>query len=144
MAELQAFERSIESNRVEPEAIRGKYVDHLFAECAKSGGCILVAEQSGQVVGFVCVLCRVESREIVEKEREYAYITDLVVLDRHRKAGIGTELMRAAESRAFSRGATRIRIGVLAANAGAHRLYHKLGYSDREVVLEKRLGGPAG
>jgi GNAT superfamily N-acetyltransferase len=140
MAELQAFERSIESNRVEPEAIRGKYIDHLLTECGKSDGSILVAEQTGRVVGFVCVLCRVKSPEIVEQEREYAYVTDLVVLEPHRKAGIGAALMRAAETRAGSCGATRIRVGVLAANTGAHRLYHQLGYSDREVVLEKRIG----
>jgi len=140
MAELQAFGRSIDSNRVAPEAIRGKYIDHLLAECAKSDGYFLVAQRSGQVVGFICVLCRVESEDIVEREREYAYVTDLVVVVRHRNTGIGADLMRAAETRARSRGATRIRVGVLAANSGAHRLYQQLGYSDQEVVLEKRIG----
>jgi GNAT superfamily N-acetyltransferase len=140
MAELQAFEQTIERNRVEPEAIRGAYIDYLLAECQKSDGTILVAEANGQVVGFVCVLCRVDSEEIVEKDRHYAYITDLVVLAPHRKTGIGSQLIQAAESRALSRGATRIEIGVLTANSAAHRLYEKLGYCDREVVLEKRLG----
>ncbi|HUE16197.1 MAG TPA: GNAT family N-acetyltransferase, partial [Planctomycetaceae bacterium] len=135
-----AFERSIESNRVAPEAIRGEYIDHLLAECAKSDGYFLVAQRSDQVVGFICVLCRVESEDIVEREREYAYVTDLVVVERHRNTGIGADLMRAAETRARSRGATRIRVGVLAANSGAHRLYHQLGYSAQEVVLEKRIG----
>jgi ribosomal protein S18 acetylase RimI-like enzyme len=141
MAELQAYERNLESNRVDPEAIRVKYIDRLLTECGKADGSILVAEQHGRVVGFVCILCRVESQEIVEQETEYAYITDLVVLESQRNAGIGTELMRAAETRACSRGATRLRVNVLAANIGAYRLYHKLGYSDREVMLEKRIGG---
>jgi ribosomal protein S18 acetylase RimI-like enzyme len=144
MAELQVFERSIESNRVEPEAIRGKYLDDLLCECSKNSGSILVAEQNGRVVGFVCILCRVDSQDIIEKEREHAYITDLVVLEPYRRAGIGAELMRAAESLAQSHGATRIQVGVLAANSGAHKLYQYLGYSDREIMLEKGIGGAPG
>ncbi len=100
MAELQAYERTFEHNRVEPEAIRGIYIDYLLAECQKSDGTILVAEANGQVVAFVCVLCRVVSEEIVEKDRQHAYITDLVVLEPHRNTGIGSELIQAAESRA--------------------------------------------
>ena len=144
MAELQAFECTIERNRVEPDAIRRIYIDYLLAECQKSDGTILIAEASGQVVGFVCVLCRVDSEEIVEKERQHAYITDLVVLKPHRDTGIGSQLIQAAESRAQARGATRIEIGVLAANPAAHRLYQKLGYCDRDVILEKRLGAADG
>jgi ribosomal protein S18 acetylase RimI-like enzyme len=144
MAELQAFECTIERNRVEPEAIRGVYIDYLLSECQKSDGTILVAEANGQVVGFVCVLCRVDSEEIVEQDRQHAYITDLVVVEPHRKTGIGSQLIQAAESRAQARGATRIEIGVLTANSAAHRLYQKLGYCDREVVLEKRLGSTDG
>ena len=139
VAELQAFEQSIEPNRVDPAAIRGIYLNDLLAECSQKSGSILVAELAGRVVGFVCVLCRVDSQDIIEKEREHAYITDLVVLESFRRSGAGAELMRAAETLAQSRGATRIRVGVLAANSGAHRLYHKLGYSDQAVALEKRI-----
>jgi ribosomal protein S18 acetylase RimI-like enzyme len=139
MAELQAFECAIEPNRVEPEAIRGVYIDFLLAQCAKSDGTILVAEQSGRVVGFVCVLCRLDSEELVEKDRLHAYITDLVVLPPDRSQGIGSQLLSAAERCAQARGATRIEIGVLTANSGAHDLYRKLGYHDREVILQKAL-----
>ena len=128
VAELQSFERSIEANRVEPEAIRGRYLDGLLAECTKTQGAILVAEVGGAVVGFVCVLGRVQSQDIIEKEREHAYVTDLVVLEPHRRAGVGAALMRAAEAHARSCGAVRIRVGVLAANTGAQRLYQGLGY----------------
>ena len=140
MAELQSIERSIETNRVEVGAIRGKYIDGLITTCGKTGGDILVAEGDSRVVGFVCVLSRVESEDIIEQDREYAYVTDLIVLEPHRRSGIGAELMRAAEHFARSHGARRIRVGVLAANFGAHALYRKLGYSDREVVLEKGIG----
>jgi ribosomal protein S18 acetylase RimI-like enzyme len=138
--ELQSFERSLESNRAEPSLIRDAYIRGLFDECAKSSGAIFVAEMNNRVVGFVCVLSRLESEDIIERDREHAYVTDLVVLEPYRKAGIASELMRVAEAHAFSSGARRLRVGVLAVNSGAHNLYRRLGYRDREIVLEKTLG----
>jgi ribosomal protein S18 acetylase RimI-like enzyme len=137
--ELQAFERAIEPNRAAPEKVCRPYLDELLADCTQQAGTILVAEDAGQVVGFVCVLARVPSDEIVELEREFAYITDLVVLELYRQRGIGSQLIAAAEQYARSHGATRMRIGVLAANNAAHRLYQQLGYRDSEIVLERSI-----
>jgi GNAT superfamily N-acetyltransferase len=137
VAELQAFERTIYANRVEPAALRGTYLDSLLAQCQESNGRIFVAEQAGRVVGFACILCRVVSEEIIVKDREYAYLTDLVVCEPHRRTGLGAELMHTAEAFAVSQGATRIVVGVLANNAAAHAFYRKLGYTDSEIVLEK-------
>ena len=109
--ELQSFEHSIESNRAEPFLIRNAYIRGLFDDCAKSSGAIFVAEMSNRVVGFVCVLSLLDSENIVERDREHAYVTDLVVLEPYRKAGIGSELMRVAEAHAFSSGARRLRVG---------------------------------
>jgi predicted acetyltransferase len=85
-----------------------------------------------RVVGFVCVLSRLESEDIIERDREHAYVTDLVVLEPYRNAGIASELMRVAEAHAFSAGARRLRVGVLAANRGAHNLYRRLGSRSRD------------
>lgn len=142
-AELQSFERTIEPNRVEPERVCGPYIDLLLDDCEKKSGTFLVAESAGRVVGFVCVLARVPADDILEVEPEYAYVTDLVVLQEFRGSGLGAALMQAAEEYARQCGATRIRLSVLAANAGAHRLYQSLGYRDSEIILEKPIV-PAG
>jgi ribosomal protein S18 acetylase RimI-like enzyme len=143
--ELQAFEQTLVDNLAEPAAICAQYLDELEAKCAKYAGVCLVAETAGDVVGFVCVLARALSDEIEQLDREYAFVTDLVVLEPFRRLGIGSLLLDAAEAYAAGQGATRLRIGVLAANFSAHRLYHKLGYVDKEIILEKRLtpGKPA-
>ncbi|MCA9092117.1 MAG: GNAT family N-acetyltransferase [Planctomycetaceae bacterium] len=120
--------------------IRESYIRGLFEDCEKSSGAIFVAETSDRIVGFVSLLSHLDSEDPIERFREHAYVTDLVVLEPYRKAGIASELMRVAESHAFSSGARRLRVGVLAVNTGAHNLYRKLGYRDLEIVLEKKLG----
>lgn len=135
--ELQAFERTIEPNRADPDAICGQYIDDLFRDCEKASGAIFVAEADGAIVGFICILLRVAA-DVIERDPEYAYITDLIVRESHRQTGVGTQLMRAVENYASEQGATRIRVGVLAANGSAHRFYKALGYADNEIVLEKR------
>lgn len=138
--ELQAFEQSIEPNRADADAISERYVDDLISWCAKYSGTIFVAEVQGQVAGFASVLARVPSEDLIERESEFAEITDLIVREQYRHAGVGTQLLQAAESYAANSGATRLRICVLSANEEAHRLYRMLGFRDNEVILEKRLG----
>jgi ribosomal protein S18 acetylase RimI-like enzyme len=138
-SELQSFERSLERNRAESKLICSQYIDGLLADCATMSGAIVVAEVNGLVAGFACVLSRMPSDNIIELESECAYVTDLVVLEPFRRSGLGARLIQAVEAHAVASGATRIRVGVLAANLGAHRLYRTLGYQDSEIVLEKRL-----
>ena len=88
------------------------------------------AGAGGRTAGFVRVLARVESEEV----------TDLVVLEPHRRSGVGMRLMEAAEAHARASEAKRIRVSVLAANGAAHELYRRLGYREYQMVLEKVMG----
>ena len=137
--ELQEFERSLHPNRADPHAIAGPSIAELVDDCEKTDGAILVAEEEGRIVGFVCVLSRVRTDELIELEKEYAYLSDLIVRQSYRGRGIGEQLMRAAEAHARERGARAIRVGVLATNDVAWDLYRKLGYAEYEIVLEKPI-----
>jgi ribosomal protein S18 acetylase RimI-like enzyme len=139
-SQLQTFETTLEQNRAPAARIRREYIDRLFSGCEGTEGAIFVAEMSSRVVGFVCVWSRVESEDIIEADRWHAYVTDLVVEEAYRRMGVASALMRAAEAHAQSHGAVRLRVGVLAANTGAHDLYRRLGYRDHDVILEKALG----
>jgi GNAT superfamily N-acetyltransferase len=68
----------------------------------------------------------------------YALITDLVVLEPHRGRGIGRRLLEKAEAYAKQAGATELRIGVLANNGTARRLYLEVGFRPHLEVLNKR------
>jgi ribosomal protein S18 acetylase RimI-like enzyme len=140
--ELQEFERSIEPIRVLGKDMAAQYLEYLFAKCAEYTGAILVATVSGSVVGFVCIWPAVtptESEVIVNGASPYAYISDLVVLSSHRGRGIGRRLLQEAERFASERGATTLRIGVLANNRNARDLCVNTGFSEHEILLWKRL-----
>ena len=87
--ELQVYERTIEPNRADPTSIARPYLAHLLEQCQDQDGAIFVAEAVGAIVGFVCVLARLDSGSLIEVERDYAYISDLVVQPTHRGQGIG-------------------------------------------------------
>jgi len=66
-------------------------------------------------------------------------VSDLVVLPRYRRRGLGALLLRHAEALARRAGARLLRIDVLARNSGAHRLYKRLEFQDYAVRMLKEL-----
>jgi len=138
-SELQSCERSIEENRVDGDLISPAYVKHLLDECEKWDGDILVAEHEGQVVGFVCVLAGFDSRDMIEADSKYAFVTDLVVTSGMRGQGIGRQLLQEAETFSMRRGARVIRLNVIAGNTSARDFYSKAGFRELELKLIKSL-----
>jgi GNAT superfamily N-acetyltransferase len=137
--QLQDEERDYEPNRVPGQLIAAPYLNELNRRCNEFEGQVIVAESDLRVVGFICVLARTSSGEMIEREQERAYITDLIVLPAWRRIGVGGALLAAAERFASSRGARVLLVGVLAANKPAHRLYQSAGFTDNEIVLRKFL-----
>lgn len=144
---LQDYERSLEPALPAGHAIADVYLARMFDRCAKWDGVVFVAESDGtagapgvrSIIGFVSVWARVPQDEPDEPAGDYAFVSDLVVLPESRGRGAGTALLAEAERHARSRGATTFKIGVLARNAGARRLYEKIGFADYRVQLTKPL-----
>ena len=111
----------------------------MFGRCATWAGRVFVAEADEGVVGFVCVWGRVPPQEPDEPQREYAYVSDLVVLPDQRRQGIGRALLERAEAYARALGMETIGIGVMAANRAALDLYEAGGYRAVHLELRKSL-----
>ncbi|MCA1636100.1 MAG: GNAT family N-acetyltransferase [Acidobacteria bacterium] len=136
---LQNHERSVEPLRARGEVVLKPYLEFMFKRVAERGGGVFVAEAEGKVVGFVCLWLRNPEDELMNEPGEYAHISDLVVMPEYRGRRLGSELLRAAEDYARAHGATRLKIGVLARNEGARRLYENLGFEELAVFLTKEL-----
>lgn len=140
IVELQDFERGREPRMPAGEEIVEPYLEQMFDRCKKGGGRVVIAEVDGVVAGYVTVLPKVESEELHDGDFEYALISDLVVLERFRGQGLGRKLLKAAELFARACKAKYLRIGVLAGNRAAEKLYADSGFSPQYIELEKVLG----
>ncbi len=139
VVELQEFERALEPSLPRGKDMADAYLTFLLDRCSKAAGRVLVAEVVRRVVGFVAVFARVAPEEPDEDQTPYAYISDLVVLPRYRRRGIGRALLEHAEALVGTSGARILRVGVLAKNEPAAKLYRAAGFSDYQLHLVKRL-----
>ena len=98
---------------------------------------VFVAENGeGAVVGWLHVASRTQLTEDCTAE-----ILGLVVDESARGAGIGRDLIRAAEAWARAEGCTRMRVRSRETRERAHRFYEREGYARNKVqlVLHKAL-----
>jgi GNAT superfamily N-acetyltransferase len=85
---------------------------------------LFVAEANGDLAG----LGGVHVLPLVEHDEVGCMVTAMVVGAQHRRRGIGTELVRAVEREARSRGCNRLVLGSADRRADAHAFYESLGF----------------
>eukprot|EP00542_Grammatophora_oceanica_P011871 CAMPEP_0194050434 /NCGR_PEP_ID=MMETSP0009_2-20130614/35327_1 /TAXON_ID=210454 /ORGANISM="Grammatophora oceanica, Strain CCMP 410" /LENGTH=177 /DNA_ID=CAMNT_0038697069 /DNA_START=108 /DNA_END=641 /DNA_ORIENTATION=+ len=143
--ELQQHELKLYSRMKPPSEIGRSYVDNLCKECQEHHGRILVAVDceeaaSSNLVGYACVLTRVQSENKDEIPYTYGEVTDLAVSEQARGKGIGRALLTACEDLVRENSDVKyLRTSVLARNSGALAAYQKYGFEEHLVEMEKRL-----
>ncbi|MEU0559352.1 GNAT family N-acetyltransferase [Dactylosporangium sp. NPDC006015] len=102
-----------------------------MARQAEDNGVLLVAWLHGEVVG--CVYVWFEDAEEAELRKHLPgvpLLNRLRVVERLRNQRIGTALVRAAEQVVRERGHAQLALGIGLDNAGAERLYLRLGFAE--------------
>jgi GNAT superfamily N-acetyltransferase len=102
-------------------------------------GAWFLAEQEGEVIGFVTIQLRAPGHEPYLVHERRALVHNLGILPAWRGQGSGRALMEAAEAWARQRGATGLALNVWEFNASALRFYETLGYSAFSRNLWKTL-----
>ncbi|MCG2767492.1 MAG: GNAT family N-acetyltransferase [Anaerolineae bacterium] len=111
----------------EPEGPTREW-DYLRSVITDENVGFFVAEDDGELVGFVHVVVR-DSRDIpILVPRRYAFIDSIAVREELRGTGIGRVLMERAHEWATSMGATEMELNVFEFNEDAVAFYLKLGY----------------
>jgi len=121
-----------------PEAGYGRF---LVSRIGDPEWLLLVAELSGQVVGYV--LADVEPTSWRDLRGPCGFIHDVYVHERARQQGAGHELMRAALAWIRSKGMSQIVLWSKTNNEGAQRLFAKLGFRDTMVEMTLDQDSPA-
>jgi len=96
---------------------------------------VLVAQGADETpLGFISLRVR---EDVAGVER--GHVADLAVTDSARRMGVGTALMRAAESWARERGLPVLSLDVWSTNDAALSFYRRMGYCAESLCLIKRL-----
>lgn len=96
------------------------------------------SQETGKHSDWVGCLWLGNAIDQVDGDR-HAHIFLLYVIPKHRRRGIGTALMRHAESWAKKRGDRKIGLQVFQVNQPAINLYHQLGYQSQSLWMVKPL-----
>jgi GNAT superfamily N-acetyltransferase len=97
---------------------------------------LLVADRDGHLCGLLCL----DLMYYLPLGARTCRITALVVATAHQRAGVGRELLHAADSWARQAGAARIEATSAAHREEAHAFYRACGYTDGAMRFVKRLG----
>jgi len=123
------------------------YDSHLLAEpnraTARESVCrsivtggLLIARIEDDLAGFVQF--SVESGAY-ETDVRKGLVENLFVAPVHRDAGVGSELLDAAEAALAADGAEVVVLDVMAANEDARRFYRRHGYDPHRITMLKRV-----
>jgi ribosomal protein S18 acetylase RimI-like enzyme len=77
---------------------------------------------------------------LVEHDEPGCQLTALVVGDAYRRTGVGSELVRAVEREARSRGGQRVLVNTAHHRKDAHAFYERLGFEATGLRFIKELG----
>ena len=144
VVELQDYEYRIDNRFPDGESIADAYIQDILERCAQYDGRILVADVGGEIAGYVMIWTKYSSGDIEDGDFVCGLLADLVVLEAHRGRGLGKALMKAGEAYARDCGVTYLRVGVMAGNRLAWKLYEDQGFVECHIELEKRLDTGSG
>jgi GNAT superfamily N-acetyltransferase len=138
--ELQNHESAFYDRMLPPMEIGSWYVWRALRDARGSGGEFLVAEQERRIIGYATLLVGQSSRAFLDEILyTYAYVGDLIVTKDARRQGAGVALLAECERRARGAGEKWLRIGAIAANSDAARIYERYGFAVQFLRMEKPL-----
>jgi ribosomal protein S18 acetylase RimI-like enzyme len=118
----------------DPEAGYGSF---LVSQIADDDVAVFVAEQDGEVIGYV--YAGLEPRSWKELRDACGFIHDVAVLESGRRSGVATALIDAAVEWLGDRGAPRVVLWSADRNEAAQRMFERLGFRRTMVEMTREL-----
>ena len=122
------------------ESAESGYAWFLGSVLDAPDGRVLVAEEDGEIAGYVYVA--LEPMSWKELRGPAGFIHDVAVREESRRTGVGSMLMRAALDWLRERGAPRVILWTAAPNEAAQRLFRTLSFRDTMVEMTMELEVP--
>jgi ribosomal protein S18 acetylase RimI-like enzyme len=119
------------------ESAESGYAWFLGSVLDSADGCIFVADEAGEVAGYVYVA--LEPLSWKELRGPAGFVHDIAVREETRGAGVAKQLLAAALDWLRERGAPRVVLWTAAPNEAAQRLFHGLGFRDTMIEMTLEL-----
>jgi ribosomal protein S18 acetylase RimI-like enzyme len=109
---------------------------------SEAGSAVFVADDAGDLVGFVTVRADSAPDEGILQPRDFAVVDTLAVRSDQRRRGIGRSLLEAVHGWARERRLGHVSLNVWEFNQSAIDFYRALGYQTVSRQMEYALPGP--
>lgn len=138
-ASLVALHHGFDAQRFMPpnSGTANGYGSYLSSQIADADTIVLVAEQAGQVVGYV--YGTIEGVDYMALRGPAAVLHDVIVAPEVRHAGVGRALVRAILEAFTARQAPRVVLSTAARNETARAFFEGLGFRPTMVELTREL-----
>lgn len=113
------------------------YGSFLGTQLAEPNIIILVAERSGEVIGYT--YAGVEGYDYMELRGPAGALYDIVVDPAHRRQGVGRMLLDATLEALKVRGSPRVVLSTAERNAAAQRLFERAGFRRTMIEMTREL-----
>jgi len=113
------------------------YASYLGTQLDAPGAAVFVAEQDGEVIGYAYVA--VESYDYMALRGPAGVLHDLIVDPKHRRGGVGRELLGAVLEFVLLRGLTQIVLGTAQRNDAAQRFFASVGFRPTMIEMTRDL-----
>jgi aminoglycoside 6'-N-acetyltransferase I len=95
----------------------------------------VIEDVNHNVLGYIWVIFQ----DVPDYHLTIAEIMDLIIVSAHRRAGLGTKVLKYIEDRAVRQGAHLLRSETGIENVASQNLHRKLGFETYRVLFEKQL-----
>jgi GNAT superfamily N-acetyltransferase len=103
----------------------------------KENALVLVArDDEGKILGYLCAHA---SRFPYRAINPIAEVENMLVVEEHRRKGVGTKLVKEFNKWCQEKGIKRLKVGMLSKNTPAVSFYKKSGFEEFNLVLEKDI-----
>ncbi len=138
--EMMEFHRECDPRffRLKPEAL-DIWIEHLDECLLDTRQFVLVAEASGELVGFA--MGRPNEDPPVFESPPHGFVTNFAVTEAWRGKGVGRRLFEAAVEEFRKRGFAEVRLSMAALNPVSDAFWRKLGFEPYQVYMRREVQG---
>jgi len=112
-------------------------IEFISERISENDGCVLIAEADGKIIGYLIGgITEAASYRTIELLGE---LEEMVVLEEYRGQKIGEQLVQKFFGWCKEKKLNRVRVEVSAPNLKGINFYHKQGFEDFNLILEKDI-----